>query len=228
MRRAIVGLTCGVLLLGTTTRAQDFVVSEGQLSDADFYNLVSCGALPGKACRDPQIHWPPERARALAVGLQSPAKGYPQSLWRQLDHGLDLAISNLNAVGASIHLVRAEAAASDIVIFPVTAREGGLITGTGNDEMDGGIIGAGLVHVRWNQDMEISQGTIALAADIPLSDAYPVLLEELTQALGLMTDIRNPYYQDLSIFSEDSNSVTKLAPQDRMALLRHYPVTISQ
>ena len=228
MRRAITGLTCGVFLLGTATQAQDFVVSEGRLSDRDFYNLVSCGALPGKACRDPQIHWPPDRAQALAVGLQSPAKGYPQSLWRQLDHGLDLAISNLNAVGASIHLVRAEAATSDIVIYLVTAREGEPITGTGNDEMDGVIIGAGLVHVRWNGRMEITQGTIALAADIPLSDAYPVLLEELTQALGLMTDIRNPYYEDLSIFSEDSNSVTKLAPQDRMALQRHYPTSTIQ
>ena len=124
--------------------------------------------------------------------------------------------------------MRTDAGDGDITLHLVNAREGEVIYGTGNDEMDGVIIGAGLVHVRWNGDMAITQGTIALAADIPLSDAYPVLLEELTQSLGLLTDIKNPYYEDLSVFSEDSNSVTKLAPQDRMALLRHYPVATTQ
>ncbi|MDG1118316.1 MAG: hypothetical protein P8N72_14515 [Flavimaricola sp.] len=228
MRRATIALTLGLLMAGTGTVAQDYVVSEGRLSDTDFYNLVSCGAPPGKPCRDPHIRWAPEQARALAVGIHPPDSGYPERLWRQLDHGLDLAIGALNAVGAALHIVRTDAGDGDITLHLVNAREGEAIYGTGNDEMDGVIIGAGLVHVRWNGDMAITQGTIALAADIPLSDAYPVLLEELTQSLGLLTDIKNPYYEDLSVFSEDSNSVTKLAPQDRMALLRHYPVATTQ
>ena len=41
--------------------------------------------------------------------------------------------------------------------------------------------------------------------------------------MGLMTDIRNPYYETRSVFSEDSNTVQKLGVQDRMALRRHYP-----
>ena len=49
------------------------------------------------------------------------------------------------------------------------------------------------------------------------------MLEELTQSMGLMTDIRNPYYETRSVFSEDSNSVVKLGEQDREALRLHYP-----
>jgi hypothetical protein len=49
------------------------------------------------------------------------------------------------------------------------------------------------------------------------------MIEELSQAMGLMTDIRNPYYETQSVFSEDSNSVQKLGEQDREALRRHYP-----
>lgn len=49
------------------------------------------------------------------------------------------------------------------------------------------------------------------------------MLEEITQALGFMTDIRNPAYDGVSVFSEDSNAAKTLGPQDIMALRRHYP-----
>lgn len=48
------------------------------------------------------------------------------------------------------------------------------------------------------------------------------MLEELTQAMGLMTDIRNPYYDETSVFSQDTNASTELGEQDIMALKRHY------
>ncbi len=38
-----------------------------------------------------------------------------------------------------------------------------------------------------------------------------------------MTDIRNPYYETRSIFSQDSNSQKQLGAQDKYALLQHYP-----
>jgi hypothetical protein len=38
-----------------------------------------------------------------------------------------------------------------------------------------------------------------------------------------MTDIRNPAYDGVSVFSEDSNAVLRLGPRDKEALRRHYP-----
>ena len=61
------------------------------------------------------------------------------------------------------------------------------------------------------------------ADDLPPGDVAPVVLEELTQAMGLMTDIRNPAYEGVSVFSEDSNAVLRLGAQDKEALRRHYP-----
>jgi hypothetical protein len=49
------------------------------------------------------------------------------------------------------------------------------------------------------------------------------MLEEITQGLGLLTDIGGAYYESRSIFSQSSNALTKLGKQDIMALGRHYP-----
>jgi Protein of unknown function (DUF2927) len=49
-----------------------------------------------------------------------------------------------------------------------------------------------------------------------------IVLEELAQALGPINDIRNPHYEGVSIFSEDSNAQTVLGSQDRMVLKRLY------
>lgn len=202
----------------------DFVTCEGPLSDADFYRLVACRAPPGKPCQEPYVRWRPEAARALRIGFAPVAPGYPALLREQLLGGLDLAIGSINRVGADVYLLReTDPARQDITIHLVSSREGEAITGTANPEMDGFVIGAALVHIVWNDARQITRGTIALAADIPLGHAYPVLLEEVTQSLGLMTDIRNPHYDTRSVFSEDSNLVRKLGPQDRMAVLRHYP-----
>lgn len=202
----------------------DFVVCDGPLSDDDFYRLVACRAPPGKPCREDFVRWAPETAQALRIGFAPVASGYPAVLRDQLHHGLGLAIVSINRIGADLHLVpEDDPDRQDISIHLVSSREGEAINGTGNYEMDGFVIGAALVHISWNARKYITDATIAMASDIPLSSAYPVLLEEVTQSLGLMTDIRNPHYETISVFSEDSNSVRKHGPQDRMAILRHYP-----
>lgn len=51
-----------------------------------------------------------------------------------------------------------------------------------------------------------------------------IMLEEITQALGLITDIQNPYYRSRSILSQNAdNSLKTLGIQDTMSLIRHYP-----
>lgn len=213
-----------VLALPAHGQDADFVACHGPLSDEDFYRLVACRAPPGKPCREEFVRWAPEDARALSIGFGPVADGYPAVLRDQMFHGLDLAVRAINRVGANLHLVHEDdPTRQDITIHLVSSREGELIAGTDNPEMDGFPLGAALVHISWDENNHIREATIAMASDIPLSNAYPVLLEEVTQALGLMTDIRNPHYETISVFSEDSNLVRKHGPQDRMAILRHYP-----
>ena len=212
------------VLLGTGAAAQDYLVTEGPLSDRDFHRLVACRADPGKSCRERMVRWPAREAMDIGVGLARIPPGYPPPLASRIDRAIDAAIAAINASGAALHLTRvSKSSLADIRIHLTTARQGQPITGTGNPEMDGVEIGAALVHIRWNLAGEITRGTIALARDIPPDEAFPVVLEELTQSLGLMTDIRNPHYEGLSVFSEDSNSATRLGEQDLTALRLHYP-----
>ena len=223
MRLAIVA---GLALLSTGVLAErsDFLATDGPLSDEDFYRLVACRAYPGKPCQADLVRWSEERASALRVGIEGIAEDYPEQLHERLDRGIDEAISSINSTGAALTLLREpDIARQDISVHLIASRHGEPIVGTGNPEMDGIPIGAALVHVRWNARRQIEEATIAMASDLPLSTAYPVLLEELTQALGLLTDIRNSHYETISVFSEDSNIVRKLGEQDRMAIRRHYP-----
>ena len=59
--------------------------------------------------------------------------------------------------------------------------------------------------------------------DLKIRSYESVLLEELTQALGLMTDVKSEAYVGISVLSQDGNRVKALGVQDKMALRRHYP-----
>ncbi len=223
LRRLALVLTC---LAAAPAHAQyeDFVVTDGPLSDDDFYMLVACATPPGQRCPGGMVRWSPLRAQRITVGFAPPDPGYSPDLARHMSDSLDLAIRAINDAGAALHLERAgKNGWADIRIYLAPIHAGEIVTQTGLSEVDGAEIGAALFQIWWNQYDEITRGVIVMAGDIPLSDAYPVMLEELTQSMGLTTDIRNPYYETLSVFSEDSNSVTKLGPQDVMALRRHYP-----
>ena len=218
------GLTCALSLLAGAAMAQDYVEVDGPLSDDAFYDLVSCRAAPGQPCRFDRVRWSPDRARGLRIGFAAVDPAYPGELAGHLDRALDLAISSINGIGADLALVRvAKSEEADIRIHLVAFGDGDVLIGTGEPAIDGEILGAALVHVWWDVDGHLTQGIVVMADDIPLPDAYPVLLEEITQGLGLLTDIRAEYYESRSVFSEDSNSVTKHGEQDIMAIRRHYP-----
>lgn len=204
--------------------AVEFVETLGPLSDEDFYYLVACGAPPGGACIDPIVRWAEADALSLTVSVAPVAPSYPKALGKEMLAALDRAIAEINGAQARLRLLRAEPGeVGRIRLFLTPVGENQPIRGTGISGVDGVEIGAGLTTVWWNDRREITEAVIVMAGDLPVPQVFPVLLEELTQSLGLLTDIRNPWYETRSVFSEDSNSVTRLGPQDVMALRRHYP-----
>ena len=92
---------------------------------------------------------------------------------------------------------------------------------TGVPGLDGALLPLGRVALR-ARDGDIREALIAVSAFTRRREIASILLEEITQGLGLMTDIRGPGYAR-SVFSEDGNSTTRLTGQDAMALRRHYP-----
>jgi hypothetical protein len=71
---------------------------------------------------------------------------------------------------------------------------------------------------------EILAAAIVMSTTLGIGSYEGVILEELTQALGLMTDIKSPAYVGVSVLSQDGNRVTRLGQQDKVALRLHYPL----
>lgn len=207
-------------MLATPLAAQEYIVTNGPLSDRDFYRLVSCAAPIGGSCNEELVRW--EKPR-VAVTFAPIPTAYPVELAQELNRALDVSIAQINSAAPDLNLYRvSKSQPADIKIFLQTIRAGDGIRATGYPEMDGIPIGAAQVQIFWDGNLHLTEAAIVFAMDIPLNQAGPIMIEELTQAMGLMTDIRNPYYNTRSVFSEDSNSVQKLGVQDRAALRRHY------
>jgi len=113
--------------------------------------------------------------------------------------------------------------APDIAIHVLDTRPGEVMENTGVPVLEGRVLSLGQVMVRARNSW-IDQAVISMSVDTPRRAIASVVLEEVVQALGLMTDIRSPVYRR-SVFSEDSNSGTRLRGQDAMAIRRHYPPT---
>ena len=221
MRPAILALA---LMAGSPGHAVEFIATSGRLTDTDFYRLVSCAAAPGQDCIERIVRWPDRTIGDLRVVLDPVHPDYPKGRAKEMLAALDMAIAALNDSGAAIRLRRVPTGhAAPLRLYLTPAGDGGTIRGTGVDSVDGEVIGAGLTTVWWNDVYEITKALIVMADDLPSREIYPVMLEELTQSMGLLTDIRNPLYDRDSVFSEDSNSVRQLGEQDIMALRRHYP-----
>ncbi len=112
---------------------------------------------------------------------------------------------------------------ADIRIYFVDTDGTAPISGTGLRDVDGQTVKGARVLV-WAKDGFISRSTIIFGTRLHIRSYESAMLEELTQALGLLTDIRNPAYDGVSIFSQDSNASKTLGPQDLAALMRHYPL----
>lgn len=203
--------------------AEDFIVTEGMLSDDDFYRLVACGAEPGGDCTKPILHWKTERPLRVALEYMDPAfLGGRQARARA---AIVRAVQYINRAGAAISMQEVPGGTeADIRVYFVDTDGEGPVAGTGIEGVDGAVVTGARVTVWSRRDTRtIREAQVIFGTRLHISHYESAMIEELTQALGLLTDIRNPAYEGVSIFSQDSNASKDLGPQDLMALRRHYP-----
>lgn len=202
--------------------AQETSFSNGPLSDEDFYRSVACAARPGGGdCRKPQVYW--TRSAPLRVSIRRMDDVFLGGKRIRAFAALERALQELNRADFGLRLVEVgENDDAEIEIHFPDLERGDLIDGTGFDGIDGSPLGGASVRVRADQNGDILNAVIVFSTTLDISIYESVMLEELTQAMGLMTDIKNPYYDGKSIFSQDSNTSKTLGEQDIMALKRHY------
>ena len=214
----------GFAALSSISTAQEYVTASGKLSDEDFYRLVACAAPPGGACQKPFVRWSPTDARDLTVRVVQVDTGYPVKVSAKVEAAPDSALKELNTSGAKLRLRRiAEGLTPDISIHLLNLSRDTPVAGTGLPWFDGNVMQAARFQLGWHDDGTAFICGIALSRDIAVEGLRRILLEELTQCLGLMTDVGGRYYAARSIFSEDSARMDRLQGQDLAALLRHYP-----
>jgi hypothetical protein len=221
MWRPAILLSTFLMCLPRPGTGQEFVAVPDFISDRAFYRLVACASPPGGECAKPFIRWPVERRLRLRVGIAQIAAVFPDYRLDIVDRSIDRAIAEINGAGAHLYLERAYEGPFDVPIYLVDTPQGGEISGTSVPELDGSKIAIGRVAIR-SRGNEITGAAIAISSDIRRREIASVVLEELVQAMGLVTDVLSPAYED-SIFAEDGNSVTRLRGQDAAALRRHYP-----
>lgn len=217
-------LVLALLLTANGAAAQEFITANAPLSDTDFYRLVSCAAPLGGDCQKDLVRWSPTDAQDVSIGIVQVEDGYPANVAQLAADALNSTIAQLNAVDANLHVtIWDKTIKPDIGIHLLTIVEGDAIRNTGLDLLDGEIIEIAKVQLWWHDDLTLTKGAIVIGKDIDPADVTSIMLEEVTQSMGLLTDIGGPYYQTRSIFSESSNQLTALGAQDVMALRRHYP-----
>ncbi|WP_141194843.1 DUF2927 domain-containing protein [Maliponia aquimaris] len=203
--------------------AEDFIETIGPLSDEDFYRLVACAAPPGGPCDKKMVHW--STARPLRVQLTRIDPAFLGGKQKRARAALTRAVRYINRVGAGIALTEVpEGAEADIRIYLVDTDGTAPISGTGIKGVDGTTVTGARVIVWSRSDSQLIQrAQIVFGTRLHIRHYESAMIEELTQALGLLTDIRNPDYLGKSVFSQDDNLSKDLGPQDVMALRRHYP-----
>ena len=221
MRLAI--LAALILPVALAAQEVDFVQSSGELSDENFYRLVACAAPPGGECAKPMRRWVTDQPLRVAITRIDPAfLGGKQA---RAKAALVRAVQYLNKAGAEVAFrIVPPGPPADIEIYFINTQGSTAITDTGIDGIDGSTVQGARVLV-WSNSRTgaIRRARIVFGTRLHIRQFESAMIEELTQSLGLLTDIRNPHYEGLSVFSQDSNDAKTLGPQDIMALRRHYP-----
>lgn len=225
MRRLKARATATALMALVATAplaAQDFVTTDGPLEDRDFYRLVACGAAPKGACTKDMVRW--QITRPLRVSLARVDRALLGGKKKRAEAAIVRAVQYLNAANFGLRLeVVPRNIPADIRVYLIDTDGETPITDTGIDWLDGTTVPGARVLVWANRDTgEIARAAVVFGTRMPIRQYESAMIEEITQALGLLTDIRNPHYEGVSVFSQDSNAAKTLGPQDIMALRRHY------
>jgi Protein of unknown function (DUF2927) len=218
LRTSLAALAC---LAATLSAAQevDGVAASGILSDEDFFRLVTCAAPPGKPCETPPPRW---SRRDLTLRLALGSDPLPPGFKTRLDAAIDHALAEINGAGAGITLARSDLPLADISIRPTSIPEGTEMT-----DVPGfsgrGVMGVGYMTLWWDERRRITEAVILISTAITDEDLTSVMLEEITQSLGILYDIENPAYEGVSILSQTSNATTRIEGQDAALLRWLYP-----
>lgn len=218
MRQALILIA---MLTAATAAAQEFIEVETRLSDRDFYRLVACSAQPGGPCAEDIVRWPARKARALSVAITRIDPTFPARKAELIDSALTVAAAKITELDAGVRITRTTHR-PNIKVLLMDHPEKSTLTGTGVTGLDGNFIDAAHVHVWWNANKRITKAVIIMTPHVGVGGIRSVMLEELVQSLGLLTDIRGSYYHRKSVFDQDSNAVTNLRGQDADAIRRHY------
>ena len=221
------GLCLALLMMGAAPRGaalaegpvSDGIVSQGLLSDEDFFRLASCGAPPGGECRGPVQTWGKRKLRlALVPGRDPLPIGFAARLIAAIDH----ALPEINGARAGVRVTRTNARFADIKVIATALPEGTVMV-----EAPGfsgpGIMGVGYMTVWFDDTGHITEAVILISTSITEEDLTSVMLEEITQSLGILYDIENPWYEGVSILSQTSNVTTTIVGQDAALLRWLYP-----
>jgi hypothetical protein len=198
----------------------DGVTVTRQLSDEEFYRLVTCGAPPGGDCRSNSLRW---EKKTLSVTLVEGSDPLPRRFIPRVATALRDAIREVNKTGAGISLrytTRQDDA--DIRVLATTIQEGTRLSDKPGFS-GSGIMGVGYMTVWSDAEDRIVEAVILISTDITQADLPSVMLEELTQSLGFLYDVEGPAYEGVSILSQTSNATTSLTGQDVRILRMHYP-----
>jgi hypothetical protein len=207
------------LITAAPLHAADYVVSKGRLSNSDFYRLVACGAPVGGACQKSLKAWPRHKRQALRIGLvgiDGPAPRYREMVIRD---ALRHTIKTVNSKPLGVKLVLDDAN-PDIKVY-IDYQKPGLPISVGDPSLDGTINYGAKVRV-WYRFRNIKKVTIVLSNGVSNPDMKSVMLEEVVQGFGLLSDISNPAYVGKSIFDQHKNAVTMLEGQDLWAIRKHH------
>ena len=216
-------LALAVLLLAAPpAAAQAYVEVAGRLSDEDFFRAVACAAEPGGDCRKPFVRW--EASRPIRVALRRIDPAYLGRPKLRAGAALERAVRALNAAEAGFRLAPVGPGDhAEIEVFFLDLDQGAEISGTGIEGVDGAALGAASTRVLYNHDTGYAERAAVVVSRGLATRAYEsVLLQELTQAMGLMTDIKSAAYDGVSVLALESNTATQLGPQDILALKRLY------
>jgi Protein of unknown function (DUF2927) len=219
VRRILAALVLLILPCLAVAQEEDGVAAQGILTDEDFFRLVTCGAPPGGPCRGPIPRW---KSEELTLALALYDAQLPNGFQAKLTRAIDNALSEINGVGAGISIARVEAQRADITVRPTAVPEGtklGDIPGFSGT----GVMGVGYMTLWWDESLEITEAVILISTSITDEDLTSVMLEEITQSLGILYDIENPAYEGVSILSQTSNATTTIDGQDAALLRWLYP-----